>query len=561
MSITRYAGFLIGILLLFVNPLGAFAQSLKTSVSSENLDVDPSELQQTASVLGQDNVLTNLLESSEQSVEQVTSVSQLSDVQPTDWAYQALQSLVERYGCIAGYPNGAFLGSRAASRYELAAALNACLDQISDKFSTKEDLAVIQALQEEFKSELATLRGRVDSLEASTATLEAQQFSTTTIFGGETIFGVAGATGGDPPGTGKANVIAGHLTRLQMVTSFTGKDVLRLQLAASNFSNRVFANEGALNSQMALLSFQSDSENKFRLDSLEYRFAPTNRLVVTVQPVGFSLTSVLTANSPFFDVGRGSISRFGEANPYFKIGNLDAGLGVDWLITNSLRLQVAYGSRNAGLSAPIRPVDAAGNPLLDDLGRPINIRGGLFGSDQSAFGVQLLFKPSSRLLTGLSYINAYSKDGKLDTFTGSFRSDTSGGINEPANIHSLIGTFQWRATNQFTIAASAGIAYTNAILTDSKVLSGTYQASLGYSDPFGRQGDLIGLVFGQPPKLYISDAVQPDDGTSFHTELFYRLRVNDNIYITPGFFIVTNPGHVSDNNAIFIGVLRTTFRF
>ncbi|MEH2267919.1 MAG: S-layer homology domain-containing protein, partial [Nostoc sp.] len=43
---------------------------------------------------------------------QVTSVSQLSDVQPTDWAFQALQSLVERYGCIAGYPNGSFQGNR-----------------------------------------------------------------------------------------------------------------------------------------------------------------------------------------------------------------------------------------------------------------------------------------------------------------------------------------------------------------------------------------------------------------------------------------------------------------
>ncbi|MFN7297029.1 MAG: porin, partial [Pseudanabaena sp.] len=32
----------------------------------------------------------------------VTSVSQLSDVRPTDWAFTALQSLVERYGCIAG---------------------------------------------------------------------------------------------------------------------------------------------------------------------------------------------------------------------------------------------------------------------------------------------------------------------------------------------------------------------------------------------------------------------------------------------------------------------------
>lgn len=37
-------------------------------------------------------------------IEQVTSVSQFSDVQTTDWAFQALQSLVERYGCIADYP-------------------------------------------------------------------------------------------------------------------------------------------------------------------------------------------------------------------------------------------------------------------------------------------------------------------------------------------------------------------------------------------------------------------------------------------------------------------------
>ncbi len=59
---------------------------------------------------------------------QVTSVSQFSDVQPTDWAFQALQSLVERYGCIAGYPNGTYRGNRALTRYEFAAGLNACLE-------------------------------------------------------------------------------------------------------------------------------------------------------------------------------------------------------------------------------------------------------------------------------------------------------------------------------------------------------------------------------------------------------------------------------------------------
>jgi hypothetical protein len=121
------------------------------------------------------------------SLGQVTSVSQLSDVQPTDWAFQALQSLVERYGCIAGYPDGTFKGNRSATRYEMAAALNACLDQISDRFASKADLDAVKALQDEFAAELATLRGRVDGLEARVDTVEAQQFSTTTKLSGEAL--------------------------------------------------------------------------------------------------------------------------------------------------------------------------------------------------------------------------------------------------------------------------------------------------------------------------------------------------------------------------------------
>ncbi|MCM1985372.1 iron uptake porin [Lyngbya confervoides] len=129
----------------------------------------------------------------DESLGQVTSVSQLSDVQPTDWAFQAVQSLVERYGCVAGYPDGTFRGNRAATRYEMAALVNACLDNISDQFATKEDLEALRALQEEFAAELATLRGRVDGLEARTATLEAQQFSTTTKLQGEAV--IAGQYG------------------------------------------------------------------------------------------------------------------------------------------------------------------------------------------------------------------------------------------------------------------------------------------------------------------------------------------------------------------------------
>jgi hypothetical protein len=115
---------------------------------------------------------------------QTNNAPSLSDVQPNDWAFTALESLSNRYGCIAGY--SAYRGRRAMTRYEFAAGLNACLEKISeiiasglaDKFS-KEDLAALQILQEEFAPELAALNGRQAALEAKAAQLEAQQFSTT----------------------------------------------------------------------------------------------------------------------------------------------------------------------------------------------------------------------------------------------------------------------------------------------------------------------------------------------------------------------------------------------
>ena len=109
-----------------------------------------------------------------ESKNQVTSVTQFSDVQPTDWAYQALSNLVEKYGCVAGYPNGTYKGGQSMTRYEAAALLNACLDRVTEV--TDE----LQRLMDEFKTELAALTGRVTGLENKVGKLEAQQFSTTT---------------------------------------------------------------------------------------------------------------------------------------------------------------------------------------------------------------------------------------------------------------------------------------------------------------------------------------------------------------------------------------------
>ncbi|MGD1851741.1 MAG: iron uptake porin, partial [Cyanophyceae cyanobacterium] len=130
----------------------------------------------------------------------VTSVSDLTDVDPTHWAFQALRSLIERYGCVSGYGDGTFRGDRALSRYEFAAALNTCLDQIGEQIEAatqdgvrEDDLATVRRLQQEFRQELADLDAQVGTLEQRVEALENQQFSTTAVLGGEVIFGLTGA--------------------------------------------------------------------------------------------------------------------------------------------------------------------------------------------------------------------------------------------------------------------------------------------------------------------------------------------------------------------------------
>jgi hypothetical protein len=95
---------------------------------------------------------------------QVTSVSQLSDVQPTQWSYQAITNLVERYGCVAGYPNGTFQPGQPATRAELAALTNACLDRITEYY-TEADAKLAVALRAEY----ASVSTRVSTLEVATA--------------------------------------------------------------------------------------------------------------------------------------------------------------------------------------------------------------------------------------------------------------------------------------------------------------------------------------------------------------------------------------------------------
>ena len=167
------------------------------------------------------------------SLDQVTSVTQFSDVYPTDWAYQALAGLVETYGCVAGYPNGTFRGNRAMTRYEAAALLNACLDRITE---VTDELRRLHG--KEFETELAILKGRVDGLEARVGELEATQFSTTTKLAGKATFVTGAMDSEDSASKAEDDKFSfSYDYRLGLKTSFTGKDLLFARLRAGNMKD------------------------------------------------------------------------------------------------------------------------------------------------------------------------------------------------------------------------------------------------------------------------------------------------------------------------------------
>jgi hypothetical protein len=97
------------------------------------------------------------------------------DVEPTDSTAQSLPSTenTERYGCVSGYSDRTYQGEQPISRYEFAAGLNACLNQIQQRIDnnaadqvTSEDLAVPKRQLESLGLELERLRLRIDGLES-----------------------------------------------------------------------------------------------------------------------------------------------------------------------------------------------------------------------------------------------------------------------------------------------------------------------------------------------------------------------------------------------------------
>jgi Carbohydrate-selective porin, OprB family/S-layer homology domain len=520
----------------------------------------------------------------------VTSVSQLSDVKPTDWAFTALQSLVERYGCIAGYPDRTFRGQRSLSRFEFAAGLNACLDKINeiltaglaDKVS-KEDFAAVQKLQEEFAAELAVIKGRVDVLENKTAQLEAQQFSTTTKLTGEAIFAVTGGGGGGgrfyssnvgalpgAAGNGAFNIPSGNVNttfnsriRLNFNTSFTGSDLLITRLEAGNgggtagsiLGNVPAGDVGNLGFDTFGLDYAGASSN-FTLAKLRYDFKLGPDFKVSLGPVMHVYDHVdmnSFANNEAVDFS----STFFINNPLVVLINPQtggAGAAIDWNPGNgAFSVRAVYLAANAsdasaGLNRSVI------NSVVTTGG--INTNRGLFG-DPYQGTVELEFAPKDGDKKGpfairLQYTNASISNLTVNT----------GGVNVEwafAKGAALFGRYGFgNIDSRNGVAANANPAlrnFVNANATGTSLSPQTWMFGLAFPDLF-KPGALAAIAVGQP---FI--ASQVGNSSQTNVELFYNFPITDNIRITPDLQFIFNPNNNSANGTVTVGTLRTVFTF
>jgi hypothetical protein len=476
--------------------------------------------------------------------DQVTNVDQLRDVSPADWAYEALRSLVDRYGCIAGFPDQTYRGNQALSRYEFAAGLNSCLNQIerliaSSEGVVREDIDTINRLTQEFEAELATIGGRIDNLEGRTAFLEDNQFSTTTKLQGEVVFGVAHEFNYDN------ETVLQDRVRLSFVSSFTGKDSLYTRLDAANAGTFDGIDTGALTYQT------SDTGNSVGLGWLAYYFPIGDKIDVYL-PAAFPLwQDFVPTVSPYLDTftgATGSLSSFGESSPIYKIGlPSGGGIGINF--------------------KPIEFVTVSGGFFGGDTANPDESSdGGLFNEEYSILGQITANFLDDKLQLAATYVNGQfspnANDPENDNFSANNIFDLGVGTG---SARQPLGEFSKVSVNAYGVAASYDLnskvavnafgMYADAGEADGSDEAEVWSYGLGIALPdFGKEGNLAGVVVGAEP--YADDEDLP-----LHVEGFYKYQFNDNISVTPGVIWIQSPNGNSNDDDALIGVLRTTFTF
>jgi len=465
------------------------------------------------------------------SSEQVSDIAQFGDVKPTDWAYQALSNLIERYGCAAGHPGGTYRGGKAMTRFEAAALLNACLDRVSEVSDE------LKRLMAEFAKERAMLKGRVDGLEAKVGVLEAQQFSTTTKLSGQATMVLGGTAFGGSAINGSANTVnsvsqgALPLTnavtfnydvQLNFDTSFNGNDLLRTVLRSGNFdgTSNSFGGGGPTTLSQLEVAFQEDSgANVVGIDKLYYQLPIGAGFTATMggrvgQEDMLALWPSVYPSATVLDV----LTLNGAPIAYNK--NLGPGIGL-WWQQNGFSISGSYVAANG----------ADGSPARGGIGTANAVSSGTLqlGYQQEQWGAAFLYSAVQGM--GAAYGTGYLMNVLNST-------------PNLTNAFAISGYWQPKQSGWLpSISAGWGLnstTFSRVQPAGTPTTSQSWSVGLNWADAF-RKGNAAGMAIGQAPFATAqSGGGSPNDG-NWMWEWWYSFQVTDNISITPALFYLSRP--------------------
>jgi Carbohydrate-selective porin, OprB family len=549
------------------------------------------------------------------------------EVQRTDWSFQTLQKLASKYECLPS--DSVILNTKReyVTRQVFTSNLSTCLQSMEELVArrkrrpairrrvvaptpvpvapepvapapvapvepapvappeptvvtppappevTKQDLEDIKTLVAAFNNDLIALEKRVTS----------KSFSTTTKLVGEGIlnFGGYGGVPSTPTRLGSNNYFTSRV-RLNFDTSFMGKDRLRTRLQARNNPNLT----AATGTNMTSLGFGGGDDNDTLVALFQYDYPLTDSTRVRVATVGYEFNdNQPTLNPQFAPGGTGALSRFGRFSPIFWLSGNGAAVTVGQKFSDQLSFDVGYAvpGNTASIIAPTTPGGTSSN-------------NGFFGG-QNAILTQLTFAPSKEFSVAALYGRSYNNAGGLLGATGSAAANnpfstvainsniispttnpsgagkTSGIMdgttnqNTTANHYSFLASY--KLSNNAIISGWAGFVDASQTTGGGTASISNYAITLAFPD-FGAQGNVLGFVFGIPPKLNsrsfttaagATNTTTGNPDTSYHLEALYKIRLSDNVQVTPGLLLITNPEHNSANPTEYVGTVRTTFSF
>jgi hypothetical protein len=532
--------------------------------------------------------------------DQVISLSQLSDVQPTDWAYQALSNLVERYGCISGFPDGRFKGSQPISRYEAAALLNSCLDRVSQ---ITDDL---RRLMQEFDKELVTVRGRVNRLQMRLDTYEAQRFAPTTKLGGSAVFALGAFAYGGHNLASIENYLASlganglslrkgaslnYNITFNLDTSYTGKDLLSVSLRAGNFGPSAMAGRIVPLGQQAAAYEPDAGANILGVEKIAYKFPVGKQFTVVIGPrVGQG--DLLALNPVVYpkDANLTAFTYKGAPGVYNGVKGPGAGLiwkRKEWMA--SFSYSASRGNNGSTFSSctgltydeedefTCTKGSLGGNLFSDTAGGASTLQVG-YGKGPWKLGAAWTYSNASVGVSGSTPLAASAIPSLLQ----------GGGFY---NAFGLAGSWEPKKANLIpSISVGAGINFNNygssfndAVMIQgqslmayrnwSSSISESWFVGLQWKNAFAK-GNYFGVAIGQPN--FIAQATGPNQQTLYFSdgqyamEAWYTFQVTDKISITPAIFYLSNPygdvatvfgGGYGSPFSVFGAVLKSTFKF